>query len=207
MSEALTTYGQLKVFIREVTHRSDITNALFDQWADVVEDELQNRLRINFHIKRTDFKPSLNPHVPAIDYYSIVSIYGTDSSGNKYELRPTSKEKVIDALNDSGDAQYYYCEGRNIFMAPFSGEQTFTYVYRQTITRLGGDLAESFIFTGYKQLYKNAFLYLAYEWMRDFEAADRYKVMLDAEIERVNSQERWDSSPQNAQMTGARQWV
>ena len=206
----MTDYTTVKAHVRDVAHRPDITAAQFNRWDTIVTSRINDRLKENELILVSTTTMATNPDdvnspsvIPAGD---VLEVRITTSGGKQRKLRNASRETVINWLNESGDPVYYNMEGDKIRIAPYTANTNLTITYRfKAFTLQSG--SSNAVLTEKPQLYYNGFLWLAFEWAKDFEAAKYYQEQFIAEIDALNSHELGIYAGESPEMNGATTWV
>lgn len=206
------TFQQVKSFVRDTTHNQGLTDEQFERWEENVHDRVGNVINFLEDVSRFSYVPVTNPFVPALDYWKILDVLTTNAAGDTVSLVATDRETVTNWLSVTGRSRFYCVEGRKLYVAPFDGTQTYTIVYNALVSAIDDDSGTPSVpnsntpLAFFSQLYQYGFLQCAYEYMRDFEAADRYKALFDQELELVRRNEAWRESAPASQMKGAWQW-
>lgn len=209
----MPNYAEIKQHVRDVTHRTDLTDSLMDVWSQAVSARVNDELDANVLIADLDITPTVNPFgvgefraSGALDVgYRVIEVSYSGPDGRR-RLQPTSREQVTRWIRQTGDPQVYAIEGDELYVAPFSSIE-YRVVVRIGVQPLSSDSDANVISNAHPNIYYYGMLQQAYEYARDFEAADRYRQLYENEIQRINSTNARRTAPVNAQMSGASAWV
>jgi len=210
----MATYSQIKTHVRNVTHKpsSVLTGDLMDTWVDALTARINDELDASvMHVNLT-ITPTANPFSVAeftggtlkVAYEILEVTYESDNGRRR--LEKTSREAVTDWLRSTGDPQVYAIEGYSLYVAPFSSIE-YRVLARVDAKALTSGTDANVVSNTHPNIYYYGMLMQAYEYLRDFEAADRYRVLFEQEMQRVNNEAAHRMAGANAQMSGATAWL
>lgn len=215
----MSTYGALKSYVRAVTHSDpiDMSDALFAAWEPGIRARMDSDLRLNRMIQNVDLHAEENPFriTDTLDQGEVMQVVKT-KRGVETPLEHVSLDRLMPfLLEDSAEPIYWSHVGEKIIIAPYSPPPNpsgppFISVriqYRATAFALTLDWQSNTYVSQQFNAISNLFLSKAYEYLRDFEASDRYEALYQSEVIRINEHEERRLWSDSVTMFGASQWV
>lgn len=208
----MTSYTDVKQYVRNVTHRPQttgdgaLTSAQFNLWDDVVTQRINNELRTSEQIITSSYTTAASEN--PFDFSpgsttngEVLEVAGT-SNGKRYKLQNASRETMNLYIDQTGPALFYNMEGEKMRIAPYADGVTLTIVYRTDYLNLQTSSTNNLL-TAWPQVYYNAFLALAYEYLRDFEASQYYWDVWRRDVQTINARQDYIMAGEAPQMSGA----
>ena len=206
-------YSDLKAHIRDVTHRSDLTDARMDTWSQAVtarvNDELETATMysdIEQTVSRNGFNVAefLSSGRLMVGYRIIEVAYQGDNGW--YSLQGTDWKTVRNWSREDGDPKFYTQLGSLVWLAPYKAGD-YKFKCRIDVKGLINNSDSNVVLSAHPNIYYYGMLQQVYEYMQDYASADRYKVLYDQEFDRANAVNARRVTPQSPQMSGAWAWV
>lgn len=204
-------YSDLKTHVRDVTHRSDLTNDLMDTWSAAVTARVNDELETGTMFGELEQTPTVNG-------FAVGELVGSrlllgmrvievtyEGDNGPVSLQATDWKTFRNWSREDGDPRFYTQLGQQVWISPFVS-QTYKLLCRLDVAPLNDDAGTNVALNLHPNIYYYGMLQQAYEYLRDFEAADRYKLLYDQEFQRANDVNKRRYSEQSPQMAGAWAW-
>lgn len=183
---AITDYASLKAAIATKLIRTDLTTEIVD-WVSLAEARLNRECgqqETSVELSASSQKTAL----PA-DCDEVVSLHLKDTHG----LEPMSVERLYASYAGvtSGEPLFYAIEGSNIVLGPSpGGTYTLVLLYRQKLDVLSDANTTNWIIDSHPDLYFQAVLKEAYEFLRNPEAEAKAEARTRDFIRAINTKLR-----------------
>lgn len=201
-------YGDIKSYVRNQLHRTDLTDALFDTWQEVVTSRVIRDVQFTTQITEVDWPITAQPAALPDDVDELLEVY-VAVNGFTRKLRAVSPQQMRLYTNATGaEPQFYLREGNSLEISPGGDEpRTYTLRYRTKISSMVSDTDENELAAEHPQLIINGLMREAYWFTRDFEGVQAATETYNSEAEAVRKRSAYIQAGDNPEPNGASSWV
>lgn len=187
---ALNNYANLKAAIRNRSHRNDMPDSLIDDFIDLGEADIWQRLRVRYMLSRDTASTNSTKYLALPDDFmrmrKLVITIGSQEHLVKYRtleaLQSKSGSGIPTQFNTGAQLEFN--------LIPTSG--TLEMNYYKKLTALSDANTTNLILDNFPQLYFYAALKHLYDWTEEEDLESKYIVKFDKEIKDANKQEKKD---------------
>lgn len=193
---SLDTYANLKTAIRDHAHRNDLSDNLIDDFIDMAESEMNQKLTIrDLETRATNTASTRFLALPTgflkMRRLSIIS------GGVTYEVTFRSPESMP-ITSQSGRPRYFTVTSQLEFDRVPDASYTIEMSYWKTQTALSSSNTSNQILSRFPQVYLYGALAYLFDWARDEQRASYYKALFMDHIQNANKMDkkgRYGASP------------
>lgn len=188
---ALTNYANLKAALRDRSHRNDMPDSRLDDFIDLAEADMNQRLRVKEMLVRATADVDDDPYLALPAGFIRMRTMYAESGATKYEVTFRTP-KTLQRKQASG-IPTQYAIGSQIEFDRTPSNVTLSMEYYKRLTPLDDTNTTNEILTYFPQLYFNGAMKYLYDWTGEIEEYTKFSLIFDKEIADTNKAEKRDS--------------
>jgi hypothetical protein len=187
---ALDTYANLIAAIRDRSHRNDMSDARIDDFIDLAEADIWNRLRIRSMNTRATASTNGTKYLALPDDFIKMTNLTTTSGSTDYDIEYRTPMTLQSVTTSGIPSQFTVTSQIEFNRVPST--VTMTMQYFKKLTALSSSNTTNDVLTNFPSIYFYGALMHLYDWTDEMEKEAKYRALFDREIVDANKQDKKD---------------
>lgn len=205
--DAGMTYPDLRAYVRELSHRDDITDNLFNYFLDMAHRRILRDIKDRLAVSQTTLTIGFDPYILPFEWDEILELTTVATNGNTIKLQRVSRDQFWnDRANNSPDIWSYMINGNTIRFAPEATGFDVVLTYRRKQDPPKSNAIQNGYLLNYPSLYVYGILIEVYAWLHNTEERQKALDNYNSEVAIVNEMNAYKEIGEAPQAIGASSW-